>query len=222
MKKIILSLGFILYTVLGFSQALKPVKIDSLVTVSLPANFQKKDTLGQQIYSGSGALGYIMVIKAKNADNNKPLNKERDLKKVFKNFADGIQKQSITGSIMNPRDTTIGSLEARVFTLRVDNSNSTGEAAQLRNFILLYTQEATYTFEYFYPEVRGALALPELKEFSASIKVAPALNRKDQYLSNSNGLSPGLKIGLFGGVPLIIIIVLVASIRRKKRLAAEL
>ncbi|HEY9195421.1 MAG TPA: hypothetical protein VIM77_04125, partial [Mucilaginibacter sp.] len=190
------------------------------VTVSLPANYTKKDTLGQQIYQGTGSLGFIMVIRAQNAANNKPLNKEKDLKNVFKKFAEGIQKQSQNGSIMNPRDTTIGQLEARVFTLRVDNSASTGEAAQLRRFILLYTQEATYTFEYFFPEARAELAKAELKEFSNSIKISNDLNRKDQYLSNAKGMSTPVKIALYGGVPLIIIITIIAINRRKKTFAA--
>lgn len=220
MKKTILSWSFILFATLGFSQVLKPVKIDSLVTISLPANFTKKDTLGQQIYQGTASLGYVVVIRAENAANNKPLNKEKDLKKVFETFADGIRKQSRNGSIMNPRDTTIGTLEARVFTLRVDNSASTGEAPQLRQFILLYTQEATYTIEYFYPEARADLAKAELKEFTGSIKLAPDLKRNDQYISNAKGLSTPLKIALYGGAPLIIIIIVIAM-RRKKRLAAE-
>jgi hypothetical protein len=220
MKKTILSLSFILFATLGFSQVLKPVKIDSLITVSLPANFTKKDTLGQQIYQGNGALGFITVIRVQNAANNKPLNKEKDLKKVFNTFADGVRKQSRNGSIMNPRDTIIGNLEARVFTLRVDNSGSTGEAAQLRKFILIYTQDVTYTLEYYYPEARAELAKAELNEFSSSIKLAPDLKRNDQYISNAKGLSTPVKVGLYGGLPLIIIIVLV-TIRRKKRLAAE-
>lgn len=221
MKKTILSLSLILFATLGFSQVLKPVKIDSLITVSLPANFIKKDTLGQQIYQGNASLGFITVIRAQNAANNKPLNKEKDLKNVFKNFADGVRKQSRNGSIMNPKDTLIGNLEARVFTLRVDNSGSTGEAPQLRKFILIYTTDATYTFEYYYPEARADLARAELQEFSGSIKVAADLNRHDQYISNAKGLSTPVAIALYGGIPLILIIVFVAM-RRKKRLAAEL
>src|SRR4051794_35903997 len=131
MKKIILSLSIMLISLAGFSQALKPVKIDSLVTVSLPEGFTKKDTLGQQIYQGTASLGNILVLRVPNA-NNKPLNKEKDLKDVFKNYINGIQKQSVNGSVMYPRDTTIGKLEGKVFTLRIDNSGSTGESPELR------------------------------------------------------------------------------------------
>jgi hypothetical protein len=116
MKKIILSLSIMLFSLAGFSQALKPVKIDSLVTVSLPTGFIKKDTLGQQIYQGTATLGSILVLRAPNP-NTKPLNKEKDLKDVFKNYIKGIQKQSGNGSVMYPRDTTIGKLEGKVFTL---------------------------------------------------------------------------------------------------------
>jgi hypothetical protein len=216
MKRIILSLTFIAFTVTGFCQKLVPVKIDSLVTVSLPHGFQKKDTLGQQIFTGNGSLGYMVVIRNPNAADNKPLNKERDLNKVLKTYIDGIQKQSINGSVMNLRDTTIGALEGKVFTLRIDNSGSTGESPQLKRFILLYTQETTYTIEYNYPEQRQELVAAELKEFSSSIKLAPDLKRNDQYLSNAKGLSTGAKIGIYGGGA-IVIIILVTVIRRKKK-----
>ena len=214
MKKIILSLSIILFSLTGFSQALKPVKIDSLVTVSLPEGFTKKDTLGQQIYQGSASLGNILVLRVPNA-NTKPLNKESDLKDVFKTYIKGIQKQSVNGSVMYPRDTTIGKLEGKVFTLRIDNSGSTGESPELRNFILLYTQDVTYTFEYNYPEQRLDLAKAELKQFSGSIKIAPTLDRRDQYLSDAKGMSAPAKIGIYGGAAVIILIIVLTVIKRK-------
>jgi hypothetical protein len=217
MKKIILSITCILFTVTAFSQILKPVNIDSLVSVSLPKDFQKKDTLGQQIYSANGAFGFITIIRAPNAKNNTPLNKERDLKKVLNTYMEGIQKQSHNGSVMNPRDTIIGNLEAKVFTLRVDNTGSTGEPVQLRHFILLYTQDVTYTFQYFYEEKRLELAKDELKNFITSIKVSPTVKRNEQYISNAKGLSPGAKIAIYGGGPVIILIILFAVLRKKKK-----
>jgi hypothetical protein len=222
MKKIILSLTFILlFAAFGFSQTLKPVKIDSLVTVSLPTGFVKKDTLGQQIFSGTSNMGYIIVIRSQNAPNNKPLNKEKDLNEVLKTYIDGIKKQSLVGSVMNPRDTTIGSLKAKVFTLRIDNSGSTGEPVQLKRFILIYTQDVTYTLEYTYPEQRAELVKDDLRAFSSSIKLAPDLKRNDQYISNAKELSLGVKVGIYGGIPLVIIIIMITVIRRKKRLAEE-
>lgn len=215
MKKILLSLTIaLLLAVPGFSQLLKPVKIDSLVTVSLPAAFQKKDTLGQQIFSGNSMYGYIVVIRAPNPPNNTPLKKETDLNKVLKDYVKGIQGQSGDGSALNVRDTTIGTLKAKTFTLKTDN-NGAGDI-QLRNFLLLYTQEATYTFEYAYPDNRKDLVKEEFKEYSSSIRLSPQLQRNDQYLSNAKGMSTGVKIAIYGGGGLLIILIIIILVRKKK------
>jgi hypothetical protein len=58
MKKIFLCSSLLLFAVSGFCQLVKPVKIDSLVTVSLPPGYQKKDTLGEQIFSANSMFGY--------------------------------------------------------------------------------------------------------------------------------------------------------------------
>jgi hypothetical protein len=216
MKKILISFSLVLFTITGFAQALKPVKVDSLVTVSLPEKYTRKDTLGQSIFSGNSNFGYMVVIRAPNAKDNKPLNKERDLNKVLKDYINGIKGQS-DGSAQYIRDTTIGHLKAKTFTLQTDE----GEGIKLRNFIVIYTQDVTYTFEYFYEDARKDLVKDEYKEFASSIVASPEMKRTDQYLSNAKGISPGAKIGLFGGIPVLIAIIVVVMVRRKKRLREE-
>lgn len=213
MKKILLSFSLVLFCLAGFAQTLKPVVVDSLVTVSLPEKYVKKDTLGQQIYSGNAALGYMVVIRAPNAKDNAPLKKERDLNKVLKDYIAGIKGQA-AGNTMNVRDTTIGHLKAKTFTLSTDQ----GAGVNLRNFIIIYTQDVTYTFEYYYEEQRAELVKNEYKEFSSSIKVSPELKRTDQYLSNAKGLSTIAKVGIFGGGALIIILIVVMVMKRKKEI----
>jgi hypothetical protein len=210
MKKIVISFSLILLSFAGFAQALKPVKLDSLVTVSLPKDYTKKDTLGQQIYSGNSDLGYMVVIRAPNQDTS-ALKKERDLNKVLQKYIKGIKGQA-DGSAMNVRDTLIGHLKAKTFTLSTDQ----GAGVQLRNYVIIYTQEITYTFEYYFAESRLDLAKDEWKAFSSSIKVSPELKRTDQYLSNAKGLSTGAKIGIYGGGALLVLLIIVFLMRRKK------
>jgi len=213
MKKILILFSLVLLASTGFAQIpLKPVKIDSLVTISLPQEFTKKDTLGQSIYSGNGSYGYMVVIRAPNADNNTPLKKERDLNKVLKDYIKGIKGQS-EGSTQNVRDTTIGHLKAKTFTLETDQ----GAGIQLRNFIIIYTQDVTYTFEYYYEQLRVDLAKGEYKTFSSSIVLSQELKRTDQYLSNAKGLSPTAKIAIYGGGALLVILIIVLLVRRKKK-----
>ena len=212
MKKILVIFSLVLLASTGFAQIpLQPVKIDSLITVSLPKGFTKKDTLGQSVYSGNGQYGFMTVIRAPN-ENNKPLKKEKDLNKVLQDYVKGIRGQS-NGDVMNLRDTTLGHLKAKTFTLEVDQ----GAGIQARNFIIIYTQDITYTIEYYYEALRKDLAKDEYKTYSSSIKVSPELKRTDQYLSMAKGMSTGAKIGIYGGGALLLIIIIVLVIRSRKK-----
>ena len=86
MKKLIIlfSILFLVDTVYG--QGFKPVKVDSLVTVSFPVKYTKKDTLGQHIISANTDLAYMIAIMEPNAKGNQPLKKEKDLNSVLKKY----------------------------------------------------------------------------------------------------------------------------------------
>lgn len=216
MKKMFLSLTLIFFALSGFCQLIKPVKIDSLVTVSLPQGFQKKDTTDRTVFSADAAYGFMIVIREPNAKNNTPLKKEKDLNKVLKTYINGIQRQSDGSTIENVRDTTVGALKAKTFTLKTDDG---GGDIQYRDFVLLYTQDATYTFEYVYPENRKDLVNDEYKSYISSIRLSPELKRNDQYLSNAKGMDTITKVEIFGGGALIVVLVIVLIAKRKKRLA---
>lgn len=219
MKKLILifSILFLVDTVYG-QQTLKTVKVDSLVTISLPAGSGKKDTLGQQIFSATTSLGYMIAIREPNEKNNQPLQKEKDLNSVLKKYIKGIQNQSQDGSAQNIRDTTVGRLKAKVFTLLTKDANGDN---QYRDFLLLYTKDATYTFQYGYPESRKDLVKDEARSFFSSIKLSPELQRNDQYTdtSKSSSVSSVSIIAIAGGV--IVVFGILWLIFRKKRTGSE-
>ncbi|TWR27429.1 hypothetical protein FPZ43_13180 [Mucilaginibacter pallidiroseus] len=213
MKKTLLILSAVLFSISGFAQ-IKPlttVKVDSLVSVNLPEKYTRKDTLGQTILSGNSDYGYMVVIRAPNA-NTDPLKKEKDLNKVLKDYIAGIKGQS-SGAALNVRDTTLGQLKAKTFTLEVDE----GQGKQYRNFILLYTQDVTYTFEYYFEAARETLIKDEYKAFTSSIKISDQLHRTDQYLSNAKGMSSGAKIGIYGGGALLLIIIIAVIVSKRKK-----
>ena len=214
MKKIVLSLTLIFSVILGFGQQkMMPVKLDSLVTISFPAGYQTKDTAGQHIISMNGEFGYMIAISAANEKNNAPLKKEKDLNNVLKDYTQKIQAQEPGSSPIHARDTTVGTLKARVFTLKSDDGEGN---VQFVNFTLLYTQDATYTFEYVYPGNRSELVANEYKTFISSIRLSPELQRNDQYLSNATGMSSINKIAILGGIGLaaIVVWIIVTSMRR--------
>jgi|SRR6185437_5827635 len=217
MKKIFSSLILLLFAAPGFCQHIKPVKIDSLVTVSLPEGYKEKDTLNERIFSTNSMYGYMIVIRQASVANNTPLKKEKDLNKVLKNIIKEIQGQSAGSSAQYVRDTTIGTLKAKTFRLKSDDGSGN---IQFRNFVLIYTQDATYTFQYVYPGNREDLINDEYKAFIGSIKLSPELQRNDQYLANAKGMSALNKIEIFGGGGLVVIVAVVFIARRKKRALA--
>ena len=216
-KTFLISAIIVLSAVTGFSQQLKPVAIDKEVTVSLPEAYKKTDTLGQQIYSSNAPLGYVVVMRTANAKNTAPLKHERDLDKVLQENIKNIQSENSYASAQFVRDTTIGQLKAKTFTLQTDNG---GGDIQLRNIVLLYTNAATYIFEYAYPNARKEMVAGEYKSFVNSIKLAPTLNRHDQYLSNAKGFSTTWIVVMVG-----IILMIIASVywyrQRQRNLELE-
>jgi hypothetical protein len=219
MKKILI--GFyitILAIATAHAQVIKPVKIDNLVTVSLPAEFEKRDTLGQTIYSGTGTLGFMIVIKAPNP-TDKPLKKEKDLNKVFKEYTNKLLKSSGNGTILNSHDTIVNNVEVRDFAL---STSDDAQGEQIRKFRILYTKDATYTFQFVYPLQREDIAKKEAAQFFASIKTAPSFDGTDQYSTYGKftGMHKALKIALIAGVVILIIIIVMVVRKRKRRQVA--
>jgi hypothetical protein len=206
MKKLILLFGVLFSMNTVFAQAYKPVKIDSLVTVSMPAVYTQKDTLGQHIFSATTGLGYMIVMDEPNAKGNQPLKKENDLNAVLKKYVQGIQQQSGNGSAQNVRDTTVGTLKAKAFTLITDDG--TGNILN-RRFLLIYTKDATYTLQYDYSDARKDLVKDETKAFFGSIKLSPELQRNDQYTdtrATSSRFSTISIVEIAGGILVVFVI----------------
>jgi hypothetical protein len=216
MKKLIIFFGVLFLVNTVHAQALKPVKLDSLVTISLPAVYSTRDTLGQHILSATTDFAYMVVISEPNAKGNQALKKEKDLNSVLKNYVEGIQNQSGGGSAQFVRDTTVGTLKAKAFTLLTKDVNGD---PQYRRFLLLYTKDATYTFEYGYIEARKDMIKDESKAFFSSIKLSPELQRNDQYTDTkkSTGLSVNYLIAIGGG--LIVVLIILWLILRKRKIA---
>src|ERR1700753_1004857 len=205
MKKILLTIIPVLLAVSGFCQELQPVKLDNEVTVSLFANNQKKDTLNKTTYSANALDGYMVVIREANDKSNAPLKRASELNNVMKTYIKGIQAQSLNSVAENVRDTTINSLKAKVFTLKTDN----GGDVSLRDFVLLYTKDVTYTFEYVYNPETIDFAKKEGKAFFSSIRTASDLEWNDQYISQATGLTTINKIEIAAGGAAVIILVIV-------------
>lgn len=213
MKKILVSFALILGTLTGFGQRLKTVKLDSVVSVSLPPDFHQTDTLGQQSYTAEARYGYIMISRSPNPPGNKTLKKEKELNNVFTEYIRKVQSSLTDGRIVHDHDTIINNLEVREFTLRTD----TGSGVQLRKFRILYTKPVTYTFQYLYDELHKDIAAGEIRSFFESIKIAPALSGKDQFMFYGKPGHVNILAVIVIAVGVIIVVLAILLVRRKRR-----
>lgn len=215
MKKILIAFNLSLIFCLGaMAQQPKSVALDNTVSVQLPSDFRKVDTLGQQTYTATTPFGYVIVNRSPNPQN-KTLSKEKDLKNVFKEYMTKVQTELSDGKVNNEKDTIINKLMVHEFTLQTD----TGAGVQLRQFRILYTKPVTYTFQYLYDEMRKDVSAKEMNSFFQNIKVADEVQGTDQFTTfgQKQGMSTPIKIGIIGGILLVVILVL-TLVRRKRNL----
>lgn len=214
MKKLMISFSLALFAFTAFGQRLKTVTLDSLVSVKLPADYHKQDTLGQQTYTANAEYGYIIVGRSPNPPGNKTLKKEKELNNVFKEYIAKVLNSLSDGTVENDHDTIINNIEVRDFTLRTD----TGSGVQLRRFRILYTKPVTYTFQYLYDDMRKDIAANEINAFFKSIQLSPDFNGTDQFtlygrVKHINSLTI---IILSVGVVVLLLIVLIVRKRRRR------
>lgn len=216
MKKSLSTFLFYFITISLFAQ-LKPYKIDDSVQVSLPAGFKKTDTLGQTQITAETSFGFIQIAKqADNPHTTPDIEKAKHLDRYYDDFVKRIKKSSKTGTISHEKDTVLGKLRVKDFTLEVDS----GSGVQIRNFRLLHENGATYSFQFLYKDISKEYAIPESKAFFESIKTTESLTLASQFTTpgNTTGKAPRSNTRLYIGIgaALLIILLLLFFLRRKR------
>jgi hypothetical protein len=217
MKKLFLIHILILAFISIKAQQFKPTLIDDSVQASLPPEFQKKDTLGQQIFSAPTQFGNILVVKTPDDPDRTPeIEKKGHLNAFYEDYVKKISGTS-EGIISDEKDTTINKLIYKDFTLQSES----GSGKQFRKFRIVHVNNATYTFQFLYKDIHQEYAKEEYSNFFNSIKIPPDASVASQFTNpeNTTGTPPASSrnylIGLIvGGIILILIIVFFLRRRR--------
>ena len=218
MKKHILTCILSVLTFAIYAQNWKPYKIDDSVQVSLPAGFKKVDTLGQTKITAQTTFGYIQITKLNDNTSRTPdIEKVKHLNKYYDGFVKDIKASSKYGIISGEKDTVMGNLHVKDFTMAVDS----GSGKQYRNFRIIHENGATYTFQYLHQDIHNEYAAPEKKEFFNSIIILVS-DVKSQFTSpeNTTGKSTSENSNLFkliGFGVLLGILLLYFIIKRKRK-----
>ncbi len=214
-KTIILSL-FILISSITFAQKWEPYKVDDSIEVLLPKGLQKKDTLNRQIITATTSFGIVMIVI--NPDDKRTTPDIEKGKHLDRYYSDYIKKVSAAanGTISDEKDTLIGQLRVKDFTLALDSGNG----KQYRNFRILHENGNTYSFEFLWEDVHKDYAPAERDKFFSSIKLTGNTGLKTQFTdpSQTTGKAPAGNRSTYimaGILALIVAVLLIIILRRK-------
>lgn len=197
----------------SFAQGWKPVKLDSTVTFELPKGFKKTKTDSASTFSATTSFGTILIFKS--VDNpvlTPDIEKEKHLTRYYNDYIERVQKSSGDGKITNEKDTMLGDLQVKDFTLEID----TGSGPEMRKFRILHANNATYAFEFLFEKVSKEYASDECNKFFNSIKVNDKVQPAAQFsesTANNRGINPYM-IGI--GILLVVALIVFLFVRKKK------
>lgn len=216
MKKLILVV-LILSCLQSYGQGWKTVKLDSVISFQLPTGFKKVKSDTASSFSASTAFGTILIFKADDNPVVTPdIEKDRHLTDYYNEYIERVKTSSASdGKILNEKDTLLGELRVKDFTLQID----TGSGVEMRKFRILHANNATYAFEFLFEEMHKEYAAAESDKFFNSIKVNEQVLPADQFTAvkdEKKGISPYL----IGAAVLAVIAFIAFLFMRKKKVTS--
>ena len=191
-------------------------KIDSVVSFQLPSGYERTKSDSENNFLARTAFGTILVFKAKDDTIVTPdIEKERHLRNYYDDYIKRVQSSASEGKITDEKDTLLGELKVKDFTLQIDS----GSGVQYRKFRILHANNATYTFEFLYQDIHKEYADEECSKFFNSIKINETVSRADQFNApdvNDSGQKTTLLIGAGVGILIFALVVFFILKRRKK------
>lgn len=191
--------------------------MDSAVSFKLPKGFQRNKSDTTNNFSASTTFGTILVFKATDNPVVTPdIERDTHLENYYNDYRDRVHSSTSDGKIVNEKDTVLGDLKVKDFTLEID----TGDGVQLRKFRLLHANNATYAFEFLFQELHREYADEECNKFFNSIQVNENMVRSDQFTDQSVEDESTLNPYLITGGILVLIGLIVFLIIRKRRIVS--
>ncbi|MEO8794895.1 MAG: LPXTG cell wall anchor domain-containing protein [Daejeonella sp.] len=214
MKKLILVLFIVSLGLSAFAQNWDKVEIDSAVSIKLPKGFKKTEKTGEESFSAQTSFGTILIFKADDDAKVTPdIEKDKHLNTFYDKYITRVKNSSKDGKITHEKDSVLGELKVKDFTLEIDS----GSGTQLRKFRLLHANNATYTFEFLFQEIHKEYAAEECNQFFNSISVNDTLHRSDQFTDESIPATSNNRIYIVGAGIILVGLLLFFVLRNKKK-----
>ncbi|MEO9801905.1 MAG: hypothetical protein ABJF04_01600 [Reichenbachiella sp.] len=193
------------------------VTVDDLLTVELPSNFERTDTLGQTVFYAEANYSVITLSRVPESAipqvDRITSSSTEELRKLYTGFQNGTIKGS-QGEVVDSQDVLIDSLSARVF--RTDYNNGETKFNQL----ILVRDKIYFATVWFNTEHLELVEIEIARYFNSfQFDVIPSNQLRPARLEDSTSYKIGELLGTIIGYALIpgTIILIVILIRRKKK-----
>lgn len=220
MKNIVL-VALTLFALRCSGQEWVDYKPDSVLTVSIPEDYQLIDTMGQRIARAYIDNGLIIVLKMANQGPAIATVESKDgLVQFYKNFRQGFIK-SHHGELLDEEIFDKNGLKLIRFSYRASISNE----RQIRHCVALLVNETIYSLNFWEVESKAGELRNTKEKFYGSMRTHAGLTIDDQMSHNgqrSQAYRAGYLFGkmLFFGLVLGVIIFLIVRFSRTKRTSA--
>lgn len=188
MKKLAISLLFILCFLHGNTQNWKTCRFDDLLSFKLPQNYVETDTLEQKLFSATGDFGVLLVNKI--PDSNAmdfSVSNEDQLESLYLIFQREVLKTA-NGTLHSSKSRELNNIKAKYFIFE-----SLGEDQTLiQHTLLIFLNNALYSFNFWYDQEIEEKAMKERDRFFASLNLSEDLKFENQ-LTESDDYSGSVK-----------------------------
>ena len=204
-------LFFLLYTGIAFGQDFK-LKIDSLVTATLPGKpASKKNDTGQVYFYKRYASEYIILLQ-----NFKYYKKFSLQKDSLSAFYDGVVEGHLRlphSKLLSKNEVTINGFKAIDFSYKADSTHGLPDVRFQR---AIFLDHYMITFSYWTSSDSLQKNLPNKDAFLNSIAIIADKGKTKQYTDEGLAYNLGVIVGKYLAIPLVIIIglLIVFLIRR--------
>lgn len=194
----------LLFTITCYGQKWVEYQVDSTLTVTLPENFQTKDTLGQYFVNVRIDYGLMMIQRIAPQSDKLIIRTKGELVKRYEVFQNGMI-ESQRGELVAQNYEVSNGLQLTRFSYRTK-----GKEDQIRHCLGALIKGRWYAIQFWEVEAHAAELKADRERFFSSVKFSPDLRPEDQMTADS---SLAYKVGYFLGrnLTLIAIIALIVA-----------
>lgn len=166
----------------SFAQQWTEYKVDSVLTVTIPDNYEVQDTLGQRIIMAQVDYGAVMISVLPNTGRDINVRNQQELIDTYKQMREGFI-ESQNGQLIEEQVIDNGALKLIRFSFRA----TMGDEKQIRHCVTAFVNKKTYTVNFWEVESMTDEMTADREKLFSSIKFPVGFSMANQLSAAKEG-----------------------------------